>query len=137
MRAAVMSLVVGLLSGCGGSDVPAIDASSEELRCSEQPKIDAATGIATSIGCGFVQQSYNVTNNGTVIDAAGVPLSDGRGATVATITHACGRWVIGQDTQDQTVIIAIDTGEVRSHGTLHTGQETSALGSNLELPLTY
>jgi hypothetical protein len=125
-----------LLFGCGGAHVPDIETASQDL-CSESPKIDAKTGIATSIGCGFIQQSHNITVNGELIAEAGVPLLDGSGAEVALITHHCGRWVIGQDAEEQTIIIAIDSGEVRSHGTLHSGESFSALGSSLSLPLTY
>jgi hypothetical protein len=72
-----------------------------------------------------------------LIAEEGIELRDGNGAVVATIIHSCGQWVIGSDPQDQTVIIGMGTGEVRSHGTLHAGQELSSLSASLALPLTY
>ena len=44
---------------------------------------------------------------------------------------------MGKDTKGVAVLINAQTGEVRSHGTVHAGMPISSLPTNLPLPLRY
>ena len=43
------------------------------------------------------------------------------------VTHHCNEWYVGTDPAGVAVLVDDRTGEVQSHGTVHSGQVTSAV----------
>ena len=51
-------------------------------------------------------------------------------------TEACREWILGSDPAGVVVLVNRTTGEVVSHGQVHSGYPTSALPAMLPLPIS-
>jgi hypothetical protein len=87
----------------------------------------------TTIACAYEQQYANILNYGEAFDAT--TFYDADGIEVGTVSRSCDSWWLGTDPDGVDVIINGSTGEVRSHGLVHSGEALSHLPNHLVLPL--
>lgn len=135
-------LVLWTCSGCApSSGLPPADEEEEdplagrtlEGACGGEGKHNG-DGSVTAIACDFEQQLENIAEFGEETDAQ--ELVDANGVSIATVDTSCAAWWLGADANGTTVIINQSTGEVRSHGKAHPGQELSGLPEFVSVPLT-
>jgi hypothetical protein len=136
-------LALAFLAACGGPEAatpvqPSLHLTSvaEDLKCSDQAQV-GADGVAVMVGCPFEQQMHNIRTNGAPLGTKPVVMMDAEGRIDASLTHECGSWLLGQDSQGAYVLVHRATGEVRSHGTMHPGQPISLLPATLPTPLSF
>jgi hypothetical protein len=101
--------------------------------CGDAPQ--AEEDVASIRGCAFVNRLLDISDNGERFDTPRPLLSQGRDVGVQ-VSHSKAAWLLGSDTDGVAVIIDRDTGEVRSHGVMHTGREQSALPFVLDTPVS-
>jgi hypothetical protein len=130
------ALLVMALMACGvdsATPVPTTQTSTAPL-CGSEPQ-DNGDGTTTAIGCPFEQQWENITHHG--VRLATVEHLKAAGASEGvSVTNSCSTWMLGTDINNVTVFVNTTTGEVRSHGQVHPGMETSVLPTTLPLPIT-
>jgi hypothetical protein len=142
MRALGLSLSVLALAACGKPNNnanltrisvsgPTQQASAEE--CSAQI-LATDTSPATVESCPFIQQDHNIRTNGSAL-AEVTPYYDASGNQVGQFTHACERWLLGNDANGVEIFVDRLSGDVVSHGLVHPGEPTSTLSTPLLLPI--
>jgi hypothetical protein len=139
MRFVLFLFIAGLFTaGCGPRPAgpltriePAAPQTSAAL-CSAEPQANAE-GTVTMVGCPFIQQTANIGKNGHAFAPA--DYSDAGGAPIGRFTTSCERWLLGADPNGTTIIVDTHTGDVISHGTVHSGQPLSTLPSRVGVPL--
>jgi hypothetical protein len=130
-----------LLSGACGTppgdkdvsiDVSPVDPSDDESLCDSSPII-LEDGTMVTYGCEFLHHCYKITNNGEEV-VGDLELCGADGYCVYRLTHVCGHWYLLDD-GEISIIIDNDTGEVFTHGRMHTG-EPDDLPDVMVLPLS-
>jgi hypothetical protein len=130
MRSLIACMSLVALAGCGAeapSD-PVVGKTTDQL-CSAAP-IDNGDGTATMVGCSYEMHVYNITHHGAATPA----IARGADGTALSVSHSCGRYLLGKDPTGVGVIIDRTTGDVQSHGSVHAGQATASL-TTLRLPI--
>jgi hypothetical protein len=112
-------------------DLSLVDPADDESVCDSSP-ILLEDGTMIMYGCEFIHHCYKITLNGEEVEGD-LELCGADGTCIYRLTHVCQHWYL-LDTGEISVIVDGETGEIFTHGRMHTG-EPDDLPEALELPL--
>jgi hypothetical protein len=123
------------LGGCSSTaDVASEGAGSTTADLCAGATAANSGDIATTVGCAFENQLFNLSRLGAVSSAPA--LFDAEGHELASATRSCDVWWQASDANAVTILINGKTGEIRAHGMVHANMPTTTLPPFVPAPIT-